>query len=128
MAQAERMITSLLDQLDPDIGLVVREYINQPLHDAAELSRQVDEYLIQIRALDDDSCVDVALAERLGESCRTLLAQDHPQGTPEWSAVQAAVRYFLEEDDVDADLESATGFEDDAEVVDLVTRLVSAVV
>ncbi len=98
--------------------------LEQPLADEHALSANVDLYLEVVRHLAATSeAIDVESAERLAGACHELLASVGPQ-TPEpvRRLIQAAVRYFLEEEDADEDLASRSGFDDDVQVVNAVTR------
>lgn len=63
------------------------------------------------------------LAHRLVEVCHALLDEAASQGTDDpRRLVQAAVRYFVEDDDSEHDLTSVVGLVDDAEVCNAVAR------
>jgi hypothetical protein len=65
--------------------------------------------------------LDVNLAEAILRSCRTLLDDDWANLSEEARRlVQLACEYYVDPDDEDGDLESVFGFDDDAEVVNLV--------
>lgn len=93
-----------------------------PVH---ELFRQVHEYrqAIAQRSQWNDADVDQKLANALVEvSLRLLgtLGDDGPEERRRW--VQAAIRYFVIEEDADGDLDSILGLDDDAEVINAVLR------
>jgi hypothetical protein len=93
-----------------------------PVH---ELFKQVRDYqqTIAQRAEWQDSDVDPKLARALADTSLKLLGTLEAQ-TPEdhRRLVQAAVRYFVIEDDADSDLDSILGLDDDAEVLNAVLR------
>jgi uncharacterized membrane protein YkvA (DUF1232 family) len=69
--------------------------------------------------------LDLALARRVAGQCDALLSAIEERGSEEIRGlVQAAVLYFVEKDDVEADVISPIGFDDDAEVVALVARAI----
>lgn len=71
----------------------------------------------------DESKVDATLARDLVQACHRLLgtlSSASPDSTRR--LIQAAVRYFLIDEDADADLDSILGLDDDAEVVNAVLR------
>ena len=98
-----------------------------PVHD---LFRQVREYheAISQRANwrasgQSGGEIDPTLARGLVEASQRLLGtltEETPTRTRR--LVQAAVRYFLIEDDADADLDSILGLDDDADVINAVLR------
>lgn len=92
-----------------------------PVH---ELFGEVKDYqqAIHQRSSDDEG-VDPALAENLVRASMRLLGTLN-DATPESTrrVVQAAVRYFIIEDDADSDLDSILGLDDDAEVINAVLR------
>ena len=92
-----------------------------PVH---ELFGQVKDYQKSIhQRSSDDEGVDPALAENLIRASMRLLGTLN-DATPEATrqVIQAAVRYFVIEDDADSDLDSILGLDDDAEVVNAVLR------
>lgn len=68
--------------------------------------------------------LDLALARRVAASLRDLLGVYETLPGDHQNLVGGAVRYFLERRDVDDDLASATGFDDDALVVNSVARAI----
>lgn len=87
------------------------------------MHQAVDRYLLELRwAKAEHPYVDLDLAEDLAATCRALLSQVDPQDPAQAALVGGAVRYFLDSDDADGDLESADGLVDDAEVVNYVIR------
>jgi hypothetical protein len=94
---------------------------------AAALGADVDAYLEVIRAsARDDPAIDVGLAERLAAACHGLLDRYPELGEKDRRSVIGAVRYFIEPEDAERDLESPKGLEDDAELVNFVIALTRA--
>jgi hypothetical protein len=94
----------------------------RPVH---ELFRDVRAYQHKIKERSQwrDADVDPTLANALVEASLKLLAtlnESSPEATRR--LVQAAVRYFLIEEDADSDLDSILGLDDDAEVLNAVLR------
>jgi len=94
----------------------------RPVH---ELFKEVRDYqhALAKRSQWNDDDVDPALARGLAEASLRLLgtlSDDTPE--PTRRLIQAAVRYFVIEDDADSDLDSILGLDDDAEVVNAVLR------
>jgi uncharacterized membrane protein YkvA (DUF1232 family) len=93
-----------------------------PVH---ALFKEVRDYqqTIKQRSQWRDADVDPTLANTLAEASLRLLGT-LKEGTPESTRrlVQAAVRYFVIEEDADSDLDSILGLDDDAEVLNAVLR------
>ncbi len=103
------------------------ELMQQPLMPLHDLYQQLSAYEKELneRRRSRDPDVDATLARELMVACRQLLdtlSEETPEDTRHM--VQAAVRYFIIEDDAEASLNSILGLDDDAEVVNAVlTRL-----
>jgi hypothetical protein len=94
----------------------------RPVH---ELFAEVRDYqqALANRSSWTDEDVDPALANGLAEASLRLLGTLNEK-TPETTRrlIQAAVRYFVIEEDADSDLDSILGLDDDAEVLNAVIR------
>ena len=94
----------------------------RPVH---ELFKDVKSYQQSIsqRSTVEDAEVEPTLAKSLAEASLRLLGTLNEK-TPETTRrlVQAAVRYFIIEDDADSDLDSILGLDDDAEVMNAVLK------
>ena len=116
------MAENFFNSLSPETLRLVEKLLAEPLRDGAALRAEVIEYGRKIREVgDSDAYVDVELATAIEASCLGLL--DHLRATTAESQhrfIQLACRYFVEEEDEDGDLTSVIGFDDDAEVVNLV--------
>jgi hypothetical protein len=90
----------------------------------AELIDDIDTYLDDLENLSEDAeFVDLPTARRIAAQCRALLAHLNAE-SPEVDRrlIQASIRYFIEDEDAEADTDSPTGLDDDAEVVEVVAR------
>ena len=94
----------------------------RPVHELFNDVRGYQQTLAQRAEWRDDD-VDPALANGLAESSLRLLST-LDDGTPERTRrmIQAAVRYFVIEEDADNDVGSILGLDDDAEVLNAVLR------
>jgi uncharacterized membrane protein YkvA (DUF1232 family) len=126
MTNEHELIAAFMSEIEPDAGVVIETYIEEPRTDRAELSFAVEEYVEHIRGSAARETVNVERAEEVAEGCRALLAGPWDDDSGEWRVAQAAVRYFLEEEDADYDMESLTGFDDDAAVVAAAVRVLGA--
>jgi hypothetical protein len=96
--------------------------LERPAETRENLLAQLSEYTLEIdRAARARKDLDVHLAESILRSCTALLEEgwdDLDEG--QQRLAQLACDYYLDAEDEDADLESVFGFEDDAEVLNLV--------
>ena len=87
----------------------------------AALASIVDGHMVEVRSTAEiRDFVDVDLAARVVATLHTLLAEADEYTARERALLAGAVRYFVENADIDADLASPTGFEDDAGVLNAV--------
>jgi uncharacterized membrane protein YkvA (DUF1232 family) len=117
---AERVLLAI----SPDARGVLLRVLEEPLQSVDSLRSDVHTYLCKLEALDGQTeFLDLALARQVAARCQSLL--DRAAGS-EFGAVhrlvQAAVRYFVIDADAEWDLSSPIGFDDDAEVVELIAR------
>lgn len=100
---------------------VFERLMAEPLRDPDDLRREVGLYVNMLAsAAQDDPSVDHELGRDIGRACDGLLAA-LGDATPEHARrqIQAAVRYFVTEEDGDSDLEIG-GLDEDAAVVNAV--------
>ena len=85
------------------------------------MHQSVDRYLVELRwAKTEHPFLDLDLAEDLAATCRALLSVVNPEDAAQSALVGGAVRYFLDADDAEGDLDSADGLMDDVEVLNYV--------
>lgn len=110
----------VLRALSFDDGGRLREYSNEPARGTEELEAQVDGYLSTLEEKQEEhEFLDIELARKVAAQCKALL-----RGVDEeyHQLLQAGIRYFIEENDAEADMESPIGFDDDAEVIALIAK------
>jgi len=117
MITSRELALKCLSRLDPDEGLVVRSYLEEPLDVGEGLHDDITAYIERLRSLSTTHPVNLTVAEDVAIRCRGLLDRGWAPGDPPWVVVQAAVRYFLAEDDAQDDIGSMEGFDDDERVV-----------
>ncbi|MBW2524060.1 MAG: hypothetical protein JRI23_07790 [Deltaproteobacteria bacterium] len=99
-----------------------RQLLSQPLVPISELQSELRRYQQSLaRSAQWSDEVDPVLARSLGNACVKLLSTVTDETEPAArQAIQAAVRYFILEDDAESDLDSVIGLDDDAEVLNAV--------
>jgi hypothetical protein len=101
-----------------------RRLLAEPVTGLDALRLELDFYLAHVRAEAAGAralTVSLAVAEGIASACEALL--DHLGAAPSARShrlAQAAIRYFILEEDGEGDLASHHGFDDDAEVVNAV--------
>ncbi len=103
---------------------LVREIAEEALRSVDSLRREVLEYRTTVaRESETNAVVDTATAFALTEGCLALLDHlQHDSSTETHMLIQLACRYFVLEEDAEGDLDSSIGFDDDAEVFDVICR------
>jgi len=112
----------VLGGLDADAAELVRGYLAEPLASPELLSEHARVYFKQLEGLAaEGEVIDVELATSLAMSCDRLLDEiDDDTSEEHQRLIQAAVRYFVNEEDADGDTESLIGFDDDNAVIEAV--------
>lgn len=89
-----------------------------PLVPAAQLRAELRAYVARVTSsAESNEMLDLALCEAITRCCEGLLAElEGGVDEPTARLVQAAVRYFVVEEDVEPDGESLWGLDDDAVV------------
>ena len=107
-----------------EVADLLRRFTREPLQEGSVLLGRVRAYLEELQHLSEESeFLDLVLARRVADQCESLIASLPTSGSEDaHRLVQAAVRYFVEAGDAEADLSSPIGFDDDAQVVELVAR------
>ena len=106
-------ILSILENLSEDL--------NQT--ELAGLVSMLDDYLKEIKsALATNEFINVELGQIIWHRCHDLVSHYTELDSAGRSAVVGAVRYFIESEDAEDDLDSVIGLEDDAQVVNYVIQ------
>jgi uncharacterized membrane protein YkvA (DUF1232 family) len=105
---------------------VLRSLLDEATSPTDDLHGAVDAYIAAVRLrAEREEFVDLQLAEKLATLAHRLL--DHlSDQSPNAHAclIQAAVRYFVLQEDAQSDLASVVGWDDDVEVFNAVARFV----
>lgn len=107
-----------------DAHPLMTEFLAQAPSPTETLRQELRQHVQKIRtAAEANPYLEPRLALRLAEVCEHLLDDAAAKGSEHARRlVQAAVRYFIEDDDGEHDLESVVGLVDDAEVCNAVAR------
>lgn len=110
------MPTAIPD-IPPDSHALFDQLHDAPLASVDELRKELREYIARIGwATKDNELLDMTQAEAIARCCEGLLELAEGADEATRRLVQAAVRYFVAEEDVEPDRESMWGLDDDAAV------------
>jgi len=112
----------VLDSVDPDAADVIVSYLDDTLVAPEVLAEQTRLYFKEVEArAEGGEKIDIDLVTDLAVRCERLL-DEVDDSTPEehQRLIQAAVRYFVDDEDSDRDLDSLLGFDDDISVIETV--------
>ncbi len=118
----------LLSELPPDAARLMRDLLSQDPVPIRRLRTELAEHLAQLKDhTATHEFIDLDMASLLNSVCHRLLDRLTDASPAEYRLmVQAAVRYFILDEDADSDLQSPIGFDDDAIVVKAVAAAVGA--
>ena len=120
--EAEISIDHVMAKLPSRVGAIVDRLFREATISRAELRRLVSEYLVQVevRAREVDY-LDVPRAGHIAMICHRLIDTLRGPVEPDHARlVQAAVRYFVIDDDAESDTDSLIGFDDDCLVAEVI--------
>lgn len=111
----EVSIDRVMGALPPRVGRIVERLVRERRISPVELHRLVSDYRSGLEgAARGGAFLDVILATQVANLLHRLVDTLQQPVTPEHHRlVQAAVRYFVFEDDAESDRDSLIGFEDD---------------
>ena len=111
----EVSIDRVMKALPPRVGLIVERLARERLSSPIELHRMVSDYRNGLEAAARSGrYLDVILATEVANLLHRLIDTIAVPVPPEQHRlVQAAVRYFVTEEDAESDQDSLIGFEDD---------------
>lgn len=113
---------SIFSELPEDLRRAALEHYARPSMTKQGLTAALVRYQDVIaEAARQRSDLDVNLADCIARSCQTLLNEHWDQATVnEQRLIQTACDYFIDSDDEDGDLDSVFGFDDDAQLINVV--------
>lgn len=115
-------IARVIVRLPGPVETVFRRMMREPRHSREELRRLVVSHLIKLEALAREvDYLDVELAAEVANRCHRLIDSIAPPVVEDHRRlVQAAILYFVLDEDVEGDTTSLIGLDDDRLVVDTV--------
>ena len=109
--------------LEPTILELMTGLHIAPDEEESSLARRLEAHLDKVRhAAHKDDYIDIGLVERIAQALERMLEVAPERSAEDQRLIATAVRYFIHERDALSDLESPTGFDDDAMVVGAVAR------
>lgn len=119
-------VVQIPDGVPTEARRLFEEFLAAESLDHATLGSMLTAHVADISALaDGDAAPNLPLALTLAKLCRELLGEAGRRDDPEVARlVQAAVQYFIHDDDGDRDLTSPHGLDDDLAVCNAVAKAV----
>ena len=117
-------LKEFIRELPPSARQLFWDLFRRKLVSKTVLRKELNSYIVLVKATAaSGGVVNEALARDLARRLATLL-KDLDDGLEEFDQrlIHAAVRYFVEDDDGDADFDSEQGYEDDVEVFNAVAE------
>lgn len=115
-------LARVMERLPEAVAVLFGRLLREPKRSREEMRRRVSGYLVEIesRAREVDF-IDVELAQAIADGCHRLIDTPEAGASEEHRRlVQAAVLYFVMDEDAEGDTSSLIGFDDDRLVVDAV--------
>lgn len=118
----EISISRVIVEFPEAVANVFKRLMRAPRRSRQEMRRRVSSYIVGIEARAREvDYIDVELAQSIANGCHRLIDTLDADSTEEHRClVQAAVLYFVTEEDAEGDTTSLIGFDDDRLVVDVV--------
>lgn len=112
----------LLEALSEALRRPVSDFYNLPLASKRDLIALINDYADEIaRVANRRGDLDINLADCVARCCLTLLNEQWDgEGDHRKRLIQLACYYYVENDDEDGDLQSVYGFDDDAELLNVI--------
>ncbi len=122
-ARAPDAVPPAFPGLPPEADAVFRRLLEEPDRSLDEICAELDAYIARVRvAAEHDEQVELGLAEALHTRSRSFIKRAEGSTPAQRRVIQAAVRYFILDEDASGDLESPVGFDDDVGVMNAVAR------
>lgn len=116
---------ALLELVPSGTRALCEALANEPCDSRNGLLHRTRAYLTTVEAAaGQNEFLDLPLARAIAVALEQALDHVDPSDERALHALHVAVRYFEEDDDDEPDLESVLGFEDDAQVANVVLRFI----
>ncbi len=114
----------VLRALPAPVTSIVEGFLAEDLIPARDLRARIPAYIHELeQAKSAHEFLDIHLAKKLADQCLQLLdGIDIDTSAESRRLIQAAIQYFLFDEDADSDKRSLIGFDDDDLVVELIAR------
>jgi hypothetical protein len=125
---SEISISRVIAAMPASVAAIFKRLMREPRLSREEMRRRVTTYLVGIESLARQvDYIDVELVQSIANRCCRLIDGVDVRSSEEHRRlVQAAVLYFLVDEDAESDTSSLIGFDDDRLVVDAVWEEVTA--
>ena len=119
MNTKSELIKDFVSHVPAECRIIVRASLADELASKSELIDDLQEYILLLKQRSaSQEFLDYDKAMLVADQCEVLLGDKFGvEGTERHAIIQAAVRYFILEDDAESDSESLIGFDDDEAVV-----------
>ncbi len=117
-------IRGVIERLPQDSAEFFERLLSEPTLDAGDLWMMVRSHLVALREAEAaEEMMDSRLGKELAEASEQLLHRFADETNEDARLlIQAAVRYFVLNEDAEGDMDSLVGFDDDAEVFNVVVE------
>jgi len=117
-------ISRVIAEFPETIAVIFKRLMRAPRRSREEMRRRVSGYIVQIESLAREvDYLDVDLAQYIANACHRLIDTLDGFSTEDHRClVQAAVLYFVTDEDAEGDTSSLIGFDDDRLVAETVWR------
>ena len=113
----------IIESLPEPTRTTFRKLLEEPLLEVDALTKRVKTYAASVGShVGRVEVVDLWTAGLVERKCLALIAKIDGSASAERPFIQAAVLYFISEEDAEDDIDSPFGFEDDLAVADTVAR------
>jgi len=117
-------IQGVIERLPQDSADFFQRLLAEPTLDAGDLWMMVRGHLVALREAEAaEEVMDGRLGKELAEASEQLLYRFPDEDSEDGQLlIQAAIRYFVLNEDAEGDMDSLVGFDDDAQVFNVVVE------
>jgi len=117
-------VRGVIENLPKDSADFFQRLLAEPTLDAGDLWMMVRGHLVALREAEEaEELLDGRLGKALAEASEQLLYRFSDEDSEDARLlIQAAIRYFVLNEDAEGDMDSLVGFDDDAQVFNVVVE------